>query len=91
MHSISKIQLSSDIAQNIAAAHFGEQARLCAFTELEEGYFNAAALLELEDGLKCVLKAAPPDSLRAHRDLGDQAGQQPEGRDLGGQGRKEDP
>ena len=67
MHSISKVQLSSDIAQNIAAAHFGEQARLCAFTELEEGYFNAAALLELEGGLKCVLKAAPPDSLRVLR------------------------
>ena len=67
MHSISKVQLSNDIAQNIAAAHFGEQARLCAFTELEEGYFNAAALLELEGGLKCVLKAAPPDSLRVLR------------------------
>ena len=67
MHSISKIQLSSDIAQAIVTAQFGEQARLCAFTELREGYYNAAALLELEDGFKCVLKAAPPDSLRVLR------------------------
>lgn len=67
MYSISKIHLSREIAENIATAHFGEQARLCAFTELNEGYYNAAALLELENGLKCVLKAAPPDSLRVLR------------------------
>ncbi len=67
MHSISKIHLSSDIGREIAAAHFGSQASLRNFIELKEGYYNAAALLELEDGLKLVLKAAPPDTLRVLR------------------------
>ncbi len=67
MHSISKIHLSSDIGREIVAANFGTQAGLRTFTELKEGYYNAAALLELEDGLKLVLKAAPPDSLRVLR------------------------
>jgi aminoglycoside phosphotransferase (APT) family kinase protein len=67
MESISKIHLSSDIGREIAAAHFGSGAGLRNFTELKEGYYNAAALLELDDGLKLVLKAAPPDTLHVLR------------------------
>ena len=67
MNSISKTQLSPEIAQPIITNAFGSQRSLVAFQELKEGYFNAAALLELDDGLKCVLKAAPPDPVRVLR------------------------
>lgn len=67
MNSISKIQLSAEIAQPIITSAFGADRKLASFQELKEGYFNAAALLELDDGLKCVLKAAPPDDVRVLR------------------------
>ena len=60
MYSFSKIQLTSQVVETIVKAQFGSQRKLCNFLELKEGFFNAAALLELDDGLKCVLKAAPP-------------------------------
>jgi aminoglycoside phosphotransferase (APT) family kinase protein len=67
MDSFSKIPLSAELAQSIVSAHFGTSRRLVAFEELHEGYFNAAARLELDDGLKCVLKAAPADEVRILR------------------------
>jgi aminoglycoside phosphotransferase (APT) family kinase protein len=67
MNSISKIQLSAEIAQPIITSAFGAQHSLASFQELKEGYFNAAALLELDDGMKCVLKAAPPEDVRVLR------------------------
>jgi aminoglycoside phosphotransferase (APT) family kinase protein len=67
MYSFSKITLNHERAQSIVSAHFGAQRRLLAFHELKEGYYNAAALLELDDGLKCVLKAAPPDEVKILR------------------------
>lgn len=67
MYSFSKIPLTEDIARSIVGAHFGSQPGLRSFQELKEGYYNAAALLELDDGLKCVLKAAPPDSVHVLR------------------------
>ncbi len=67
MDSFSKIPLSADLAQSIITHHFGSGCRLSAFEELREGFFNAAARLELEDGRKFVLKAAPPDEVRVMR------------------------
>lgn len=72
MFSISKIPLSRDIAQNIASSHFGSRRKVVGFEELHEGLFNAAARLELDDGLHCVLKAAPLDGvmgLRYEKDI----------------------
>jgi aminoglycoside phosphotransferase (APT) family kinase protein len=72
MDSFSKIPLSADIARDIVSHHFGAARKLASFEELREGFFNAAALLELDDGLKCVLKAAPPlevKVLRYEKDL----------------------
>ena len=72
MDSFSKIPLSIELARGIVCHHFGDGRKLAAYEELREGFFNAAALLELDDGLKCVLKAAPPDEvtvLRYEKDL----------------------
>ena len=67
MYSFSKIPLNADLARAIARKHFGAERSLKTFTELTDGYYNAAALLELEDGLKCVLKAAPPPEVQVLR------------------------
>jgi aminoglycoside phosphotransferase (APT) family kinase protein len=67
MDSFSKIPLSVDLAQAIVIHHFGSNTKLKSFEELREGYFNAAARLELKDGRKFVLKAAPPDEVRVMR------------------------
>jgi aminoglycoside phosphotransferase (APT) family kinase protein len=67
MDSFSKIPLSAQQAQDILAGHFGTGCRLRSFEELREGFFNAAALLELEDGSRLVMKAAPPDEVRVLR------------------------
>jgi len=67
MYSFSKIPLPDEAARAIVTKHFGSQRSLASFQELKEGYYNAAALLELDDGLKCVLKAAPPDSVQTLR------------------------
>jgi Ser/Thr protein kinase RdoA (MazF antagonist) len=72
MHSDSKIPLPLEAVQAIVTHQFGNQRRLVAFEELKEGYFNAAARLELDDGLRVVLKAAPPPGmpiLRYERDI----------------------
>jgi aminoglycoside phosphotransferase (APT) family kinase protein len=67
MDSFSKIPLSAAQAEAIVKQHFGSKCTLNAFEELREGYFNAAARLELRDGRKLVLKAAPPDEVRVMR------------------------
>jgi aminoglycoside phosphotransferase (APT) family kinase protein len=67
MDSFSKIPLSAERAAPIVARHFGSQRSLKSFEELREGYFNAAALLELDDGQKLVLKATPPDEVKVMR------------------------
>jgi aminoglycoside phosphotransferase (APT) family kinase protein len=67
LDSFSKISLNAGAAQSIAAHHFGSSARVNHFEELKEGFFNAAALLELSDGQKLVLKAAPPAGVRVLR------------------------
>jgi aminoglycoside phosphotransferase (APT) family kinase protein len=67
MESISKIALDARLAEAVVARHFGSSTRLRSFEELKEGLFNAAALLELGDGTRLVLKAAPPDAVRVLR------------------------
>ena len=67
MYSLSKIPLSAEIAQRIVAHHFGSQCKVAVFEELHEGFFNAAARLELDDGFQCVLKAAPLEDVKGLR------------------------
>ena len=67
MESLSKIALNAELAGAIAARHFGSSTQLRSFEELKDGLFNAAALLELSDGAKVVLKAAPPAEVRVLR------------------------
>ena len=64
MYALTKTPVSREIAQAITATHFGAQAQLAAFSELSDGMFNSAYLLELADGQKIVLKVAPPDDVR---------------------------
>jgi aminoglycoside phosphotransferase (APT) family kinase protein len=54
-------------AQAICLDTFGGDAVVRMFQELTDGYFNAAYLIELGDGMRCVLKVAPPDSVRVLR------------------------
>ena len=67
MQSISKTTVSQSTAQQIICGVFGAQTRIRSFWELTEGYFNAAFAIELDDGRRCVLKVAPPDSIRVLR------------------------
>lgn len=72
MRSRSKLNVSREAAQAVVAATFGGGCDLVGFGELTEGYFNAAYLLELDDGRRCVLKVAPPDDvpvLRYEREI----------------------
>lgn len=64
MDNIRKTPLSTDQLKAIVHAHFGSRAGLDAAVELTEGYYNTAYRLELGDGFRCVLKVAPPHSLR---------------------------
>lgn len=63
MQSQSKAAVAQDDLEKIVSVHLGAGTRLKAATELKEGYFNTAYLLELADGFKCVLKIAPPETL----------------------------
>jgi fructosamine-3-kinase len=67
MYALSKTPISLETAQTIVAAHFGGQAKIERYTELTDGFYNAAYLIELADGHKSVLKAAPPDHVRVLR------------------------
>ena len=67
MYSLSKIPLSRELAQSIITHHFGSARKVTNFEELREGYFNAAARIELDDGFQCVLKAAPLDDVKGLR------------------------
>lgn len=72
MYSFSKIQITEDHIGAIVRRHFGSNHLLKNTTELKEGLYNAAVLLELENGSKFVLKAAPPPEvqvLRYEKDL----------------------
>jgi len=67
MYSLSKTSVSPETAQELIACHFGADARLRSLDELADGFFNAAYKLTLADGTQCVLKVAPPASVRVLR------------------------
>jgi aminoglycoside phosphotransferase (APT) family kinase protein len=67
MYSRSKTPVTHDQAQAIARQAFGSCASLVNFSELTDGYFNAAYLLELAQAPKCVLKVAPPEDVLVMR------------------------
>lgn len=67
MQSVSKTTLAEADLQAIVNQHFGRAARLSAAEELKDGYFNAAYRLDLADGFRCVLKVAPPPTVRVLR------------------------
>jgi len=67
MESISKIPITPEAVQAITAAHLSAHGNLHGYEEMKDGMYNTAVLLELEDGFRCVLKAAPPDHIRVLR------------------------
>jgi aminoglycoside phosphotransferase (APT) family kinase protein len=70
MKSISKTPVSIEQAQAIAQKHLRQPLR--EFSELADGYFNAAYRLDLADGTTRVLKVAPlghVQTLRYERDI----------------------
>jgi aminoglycoside phosphotransferase (APT) family kinase protein len=67
MYSLSKTPVSAASAQDIVTHHLGSNARVQSFSELTDGYFNAAYRVELADGLVFVLKVAPPVAVRVLR------------------------
>ena len=64
---ITKTPLSQDTARKIIQFHFGARTQISAFSELTDGMFNSAYLVEISDGLKQVLKVAPHDEVRVLR------------------------
>jgi aminoglycoside phosphotransferase (APT) family kinase protein len=67
MHSLSKTIVSCGAAQAIIADIFGTHAVIRDFCELKDGFFNAAYAIMMTDGLRFVLKVAPPDAVRVLR------------------------
>lgn len=67
MQSISKTVVAPATALQIVRSVFGAQISMRSFSELTEGFFNAAYTIELSDGHVCVLKVAPPASVRVLR------------------------
>jgi aminoglycoside phosphotransferase (APT) family kinase protein len=66
-YALSKTPIPLKTAQNLVTAHFGTQHTIRGYTELTDGMANAAYLIELADGLKTVLKVAPPDAVKMLR------------------------
>jgi aminoglycoside phosphotransferase (APT) family kinase protein len=65
MKSLSKTLVSLEQARAIASAHLNQP--LGGFSELADGYFNAAYRLDLSDGTTRVLKVAPLGEVRVLR------------------------
>jgi len=65
MKSLSKTPVSLEQARAIAQNHLNQS--LATFTELADGYFNAAYRLDLADGATRVLKVAPHGEVRVLR------------------------
>jgi aminoglycoside phosphotransferase (APT) family kinase protein len=62
MHSVSKRNIDVATAGPMVTAAFGAQAAVRRYSDLRDGYFNAAYQIELADGRRVVLKVAPaPD------------------------------
>lgn len=64
---ITKTPLDLDSAQKIIHDQYGTHCQIRSFTELTDGMYNSAYLLELGDGQKQVLKIAPRDEVRVLR------------------------
>ena len=64
---LSKTRVPRDVAQAAIDAHFGKQHPIYGYTELTDGMYNAAYLIELDGGLKTVLKVAPSDAVKVLR------------------------
>jgi aminoglycoside phosphotransferase (APT) family kinase protein len=58
--SISKTRVEVDVAAAIVEDAFGSSVSLAGLAELTEGWFNAAYVMTVSDGRRCVLKVAPP-------------------------------
>jgi aminoglycoside phosphotransferase (APT) family kinase protein len=58
--SISKTHVTREQATSIVRDAFGDGVTLVEYTELTEGWFNAAYTLGLDDGRRFVLKVSPP-------------------------------
>jgi aminoglycoside phosphotransferase (APT) family kinase protein len=67
MFSSTKTPVSREAAQLIIRSHFGSSNQIDSYTELSEGFYNSAYAIQLQDGLKCVLKVAPPRNVRILR------------------------
>ena len=67
MNSLTKTTVSEHTLQAIVRKQWGSNALLTAWQELKDGYFNSAYLLDLAHGLRCVLKVAPPQTVRVLR------------------------
>ena len=65
--SLSKTLITASQAQTLVTAAFGAAATIHTFTELTDGFFNAAYAITLADGLQTVLKIAPPPTVRVLR------------------------
>ncbi|HZX55004.1 MAG TPA: aminoglycoside phosphotransferase family protein [Ilumatobacteraceae bacterium] len=61
--SISKTLVGHEQAAAIVVDAFGADVHLVELTEATEGWFNAAYVMTLSDGRRCVLKVAPPPGI----------------------------
>ncbi|GAB4201549.1 MAG: aminoglycoside phosphotransferase family protein [Roseiflexaceae bacterium] len=66
MDSRSKLAVSRDTADLLIAGAF-PGCTVAGYHELTEGFYNAVYLIEQGNGQRCVLKVAPPDTLRVLR------------------------
>jgi aminoglycoside phosphotransferase (APT) family kinase protein len=67
MQSLSKTPVSRQHAEQIVFRYFGSRILISSYNELKDGFFNAAYFLELNDGTRCVLKVAPPPTIKVLR------------------------
>ena len=67
MDSITKSKLTHAQIEEMAKAAFGSNEKVESFTELKDGYFNSAFMLEMNGGQKAVLKVSPSKDIRVMR------------------------
>ncbi len=67
MHSVSKRNIDVATARHMITAAFGAHAAIGRYSDLHDGYFNAAYQIELTDGRRAVLKVAPSPAVRVMR------------------------
>lgn len=63
MFNITKTPISIEILQEVVTDQFGTDCMIRSAGELKEGFFNTAYWVETMDGVKWVVKIAPPDSV----------------------------